>query len=68
MLFREIFGLRFDDMPKVWRAFHTVSGNHCYHGKAEVVRGKGLLAVFCPPPCWARSYGGSRRLIRERPH
>ena len=43
MLFREIFRLRFDEMPKVWRQFHTVSGNHCYHGKAEVVRGRGLL-------------------------
>lgn len=43
MLFREIFGPQFDDMPKVWRLFHTVSGKHCYTGEAEVVRGKGML-------------------------
>ncbi len=43
MLFREIFGPRFDDMPKVWRVFHSVSAKHCYHGEAEVVRGKGVL-------------------------
>lgn len=43
MLFREIFGPRFDDMPKVWRVFHTVNKTHRYHGEAEVVRGRGVL-------------------------
>ena len=42
-LFPQLFASRFSSMPQAWQKFHTVSGEHCYEGEAEVIRGESLL-------------------------
>ena len=48
MLFRFIFGPRFDRLPAAWQQFHSVKDRHIYEGEAEVARGTGFVAsVLC---------------------
>lgn len=43
MLFLELFGNRFEEMPKAWKKFHMVTGTHCHCGEAVVRRGSNLM-------------------------
>lgn len=43
MLFAEIFGRSFHDLPEGWQRFHHVSSTHQFEGFAEVKRGRGLF-------------------------
>ncbi len=43
MLFKTIFDASFDQMPEIWRRFHTVHDKHVYRGQAEVIAGSGMF-------------------------